>query len=89
MEEADRLAVDEFGIDVLQMMELAGSHLAELVHAELDGYLDDRRVIVAVGSGNNGGGGLAAARRRRSSATCGCSARTVSPRPMRRRSTRR
>jgi hypothetical protein len=27
----DRLATDDFGIDLLQMMELAGSHLAEVV----------------------------------------------------------
>ena len=62
MAEVDRLAVDEFGIDILQMMEQAGSHLAELVRAELGGDLRDRRVIVAVGPGNNGGGGLVAAR---------------------------
>jgi len=62
MAEVDRLAVDEFGIDILQMMEQAGSHLAELVRAELGGDLRDRRVIVAIGPGNNGGGGLAAAR---------------------------
>jgi NAD(P)H-hydrate epimerase len=62
MAEVDRLAIDEFGIDILQMMEQAGSHLAELVRAELGGDLRDRRVMVAIGPGNNGGGGLAAAR---------------------------
>lgn len=58
----DRLAVDEFGIDILQMTEQAGFHLAELVRAELGGQLRARRVVVAVGSGNNGAGGLVAAR---------------------------
>ncbi len=62
MAEADRLAVEEFGIDILQMMEQAGSHLAELVRAELGGDLRRRRIVVAVGTGNNGAGGLAAAR---------------------------
>lgn len=81
MEEVDRLAVHEFGIDVLQMMEHAGSHLAELVRAELDGSLGDRRVIVAVGSGNNGGGGLAAARHL---ANRGASVRVILARPVNR-----
>jgi NAD(P)H-hydrate epimerase len=62
MAEVDRLATDEFGIDILQMMDQAGSHLTELVRAELGGDLQGNRVIVAVGPGNNGGGGLAAAR---------------------------
>lgn len=62
MAEVDRLAVEEFGIDILQMMEQAGSHLAELVRADVGGDLRGRRVIVAVGPGNNGGGGLVAAR---------------------------
>jgi NAD(P)H-hydrate epimerase len=62
MAEVDRLAIDEYGIGVLQMMEQAGSHLAEVVRHELGGDLVGRRVLVAAGSGNNGGGGLTAAR---------------------------
>jgi len=62
MAEVDRLAVEEFGITLLQMMEQAGSHLAEVVRHELGGSLEDRSVVVAAGPGNNGGGGLAAAR---------------------------
>ncbi len=62
MARVDALATEEFGIGLLQMMEQAGSHLAEVVRAELGGDLRGRRVIVAVGPGNNGGGGLAAAR---------------------------
>jgi len=81
MAEVDRLAIDEFGIDVLQMMEHAGSHLAELVRAELGGDLRDRRVIVAVGPGNNGGGGLAAARHL---ANRGASVRVILARPVNR-----
>ncbi len=62
MAEVDRLAVDEFGIGILQMMEQAGSHLAEVVRLELGGDLRGRRIVVATGPGNNGGGGLTAAR---------------------------
>ena len=62
MAEVDRLAVDEYGIDLLQMMEQAGSHLADVVRIELGGSLDGRTVVVAAGPGNNGGGGLTAAR---------------------------
>ncbi|HSO28508.1 MAG TPA: NAD(P)H-hydrate epimerase [Candidatus Sulfomarinibacteraceae bacterium] len=62
MAEVDRLAVDQYGIELLQMMEQAGAHLAEVVRLELGGDLRDRTVIVVAGPGNNGGGGLAAAR---------------------------
>jgi NAD(P)H-hydrate epimerase len=81
MAEVDALAVEEFGIDLLQMMEQAGSHLAELVRAELGGDLRGRRVIVAVGPGNNGGGGLAAARHL---ANRGASVRVILARPVNR-----
>jgi NAD(P)H-hydrate epimerase len=81
MAEVDRLAVDEFGIDLLQMMEQAGSHLAELVRAEIGGDLRHRRVIVAVGPGNNGGGGLVAARHL---ANRGASVRVILARPVNR-----
>lgn len=58
MAEADRLAVDEFGIELLQMMEHAGSCLAELTHT----VAPPGPVVVLAGGGNNGGGGLCAAR---------------------------
>ncbi len=55
---ADRLAINEFGIELLQMMEHAGSALAELV----TDLAPDGDVTVLAGGGNNGGGGLCAAR---------------------------
>jgi len=58
MREADRLAVEEFGIDLLQMMEHAGSALAEVVCR----IAPAGPVVVLAGGGNNGGGGLCAAR---------------------------
>lgn len=58
MVEADRLAIEEFGIGLLQMMEHAGSSLAELTHT----LAPQGPVTVLAGGGNNGGGGLCAAR---------------------------
>ena len=81
MAEVDRLAVDVFGISLLQMMEQAGSHLAEVAALELGGQLRDRQVVVAVGPGNNGGGGLVAARHL---ANRGARVRVVLARPARR-----
>lgn len=81
MAEVDRLAVEEFGVDILQMMEQAGSHLAELVRIELGGDFHGKRVIVAAGPGNNGGGGLAAARHL---ANRGATVRVVLARPVNR-----
>ncbi|MFO7533582.1 MAG: NAD(P)H-hydrate epimerase [Candidatus Limnocylindrales bacterium] len=83
MAEVDRLAVDEYGIGILQMMEQAGSHLAETVRLELGGDLSGRRVVVATGPGNNGGGGLAAARHL---VNRGAAVRVVLARPARRSS---
>jgi NAD(P)H-hydrate epimerase len=62
MADVDRLAVEAHGITLLQMMEQAGSHLAEVVRIEAGGDLAGCRAVVAVGPGNNGGGGLVAAR---------------------------
>ena len=58
MVEADRLAIDEFGIGLLQMMEHAGSNLARLTAA----IAPQGPITVLAGGGNNGGGGLCAAR---------------------------
>jgi NAD(P)H-hydrate epimerase len=58
MREVDRLMIDDFHIDLLQMMENAGRNLAEL---SLRAFAP-ARVLVLAGSGGNGGGGLVAAR---------------------------
>lgn len=62
MADVDRLAVDGYGITLVQLMEQAGSHLAALVRTQPGGDLRGRSIVVAVGPGNNGGGGLVAAR---------------------------
>jgi len=61
MREVDRLAVEEWGIHLLQMMENAGRSLAWLTGKILGG-LEGKEVVVLAGRGNNGGGGLCAAR---------------------------
>lgn len=62
MIEVDRLMVEEFGIQLIQMMENAGRDLADLSRRMLGGEVSGKRVAVFCGSGNNGGGGLVAAR---------------------------
>ena len=63
MREVDRLAVDEFGITLLQMMENAGRALARLARERfLAGDARGKRVLVLAGPGGNGGGGLVCAR---------------------------
>lgn len=53
----DRVAVDEFGISLLQMMENAGRNLGWHVRD-----MRTQTVTVLAGNGGNGGGGLCAAR---------------------------
>jgi NAD(P)H-hydrate epimerase len=57
MSAVDRVAVEEFGLSLLQMMENAGRNLAWHTRRMHTG-----RVVVLAGSGGNGGGGLCAAR---------------------------
>jgi NAD(P)H-hydrate epimerase len=64
MREVDRVAVDEYGLGILQMMENAGRNLALNV-IEMLGRAGGRAhgvVVVLAGSGGNGGGGLCCAR---------------------------
>ncbi len=60
MREVDRVAMDEFGLGVLQMMENAGRTLA--MHAIEMLSESTGRVAVLAGPGGNGGGGLSCAR---------------------------
>jgi len=56
--------IDDFKIELIQMMENAGRNLAHLARTRfLGGDPRERRVIVLAGSGGNGGGALVAARR--------------------------
>ncbi len=60
MREVDRIAVEEFGLSILQMMENAGRSLAQHAMNMLGGAGGE--VTVLAGSGGNGGGGLCCAR---------------------------
>lgn len=60
--EVDRIMVDDFGIDLVRMMENAGRGLARVVKLVADGERV-HQVVVLAGSGGNGGGALVAARR--------------------------
>lgn len=59
MAKVDEIAMQEFGINLLQMMELAGYQLAQLSTNYLD---SNSKVLILVGAGHNGGGGLVAAK---------------------------
>jgi NAD(P)H-hydrate epimerase len=57
----DKLAVDEFGVPSIVLMENAARHVTDVA---LDGLesIESPKVLVVCGPGNNGGDGLAAAR---------------------------
>ena len=64
MVEVDRVMIEDYGIELIQMMENAGRNLAHLARIRfMEGDPRGREVIVLVGSGGNGGGALVAARR--------------------------
>ena len=62
MVEVDRLMIEEYQIELIQMMENAGRNLAELARRDLGGLVVGKSIALLCGAGNNGGGGLVAAR---------------------------
>jgi len=64
MIEVDRAMIEDYGIELIQMMENAGRGLAHLSRVRfLDGSPGGKRVIVLAGTGGNGGGAMVCARR--------------------------
>lgn len=64
MREVDRAMIEDYGIQLIQMMENAGRTLAHLARVRfLDGDPRGKQVIVLSGTGGNGGGALVGARR--------------------------
>ncbi len=59
MRRVDEIAVEEFGLGILQMMENAGRNLAGNVIEMIERSGD---VVILAGGGGNGGGGLSCAR---------------------------
>ncbi len=61
MREVDRVAIEETGPNLFQMMENAGRSLALTAIEESVGSVTDQMVVLS-GTGGNGGGGITAAR---------------------------
>src|SRR6516225_10690754 len=62
MRAVDRIAVEETGPNLYQMMENAGRNLALLAIEFLGSNWAAAKIVVLAGSGGNGGGGICAAR---------------------------
>jgi len=64
MIEVDWAMMEDYHIELLQMMENAGRNLADLARRRfLNGNPGGRRIVVFAGTGGNGGGAMACARR--------------------------
>lgn len=64
MIEVDRAMIEDYGIELIQMMENAGRNLAHLARERfLAGDPTGKRVVVLAGRGGNGGGAMVCARR--------------------------
>ncbi len=62
MVEVDRAMIEDYGIDLVRMMENAGHGLANLTRERfLDGDPRERCIVVLAGTGGNGGGALSRA----------------------------
>ena len=61
MREADRLTTERYGIPSLELMENAGTAIAEVLRDKFP-HINSRRTVVLCGKGNNGGDGLVVAR---------------------------
>jgi NAD(P)H-hydrate epimerase len=63
MIEVDRAMMEDFKIELIQMMENAGRNLAHLARERfLNGNPRDHHVVILAGTGGNGGGALVCAR---------------------------
>jgi ADP-dependent NAD(P)H-hydrate dehydratase / NAD(P)H-hydrate epimerase len=61
MREADRLTTERYGIPGIELMENAGTAIAEFMREKF-GDLASRKIAVLCGKGNNGGDGMVVAR---------------------------
>lgn len=62
MREVDRAMIEDYHIELIQMMENAGRNLAHLARDRFDG-VRGKTIVVMAGTGGNGGGALVCARR--------------------------
>ena len=64
MIEVDRAMMEDYQIELIQMMENAGRNLAHLARMRfLNGHPGGKQIVVLAGTGGNGGGALVCARR--------------------------
>ncbi|NDJ75248.1 MAG: NAD(P)H-hydrate epimerase [Chloroflexi bacterium] len=64
MREVDRAMIEDYHIELIQMMENAGRNLAHLARRRFfDGDPRGKSVVIMAGTGGNGGGALVCARR--------------------------
>ncbi len=64
MAEVDRAMVEDYKIEILQMMENAGRNLAHLARQRfLSGDPRNHKIVILAGTGGNGGGAMVCARR--------------------------
>ena len=64
MIEVDRAMIEDYKIELIQMMENAGRNLATLARERfLDGNPKNKQIAILAGTGGNGGGAIVAARR--------------------------
>ena len=64
MIEVDRAMIEDYQIDLIQMMENAGRNLAHLARIRfLEGHPLGKTIVILAGSGGNGGGAMVCARR--------------------------
>jgi len=61
MREVDKVAVEQFNLRIMQMMELAAYLMATLVREVIPDF-SSKKVLVVAGKGNNGGDAIASAR---------------------------
>jgi NAD(P)H-hydrate epimerase len=62
MKKIDHFMINAYHVELLQMMENAGTALASLAYQQI-GDPVKKKIVILAGRGNNGGGGLVAARR--------------------------
>ena len=62
MREADRLTTERYGIPTIELMENAGTAIAEFLREKF-ADITRRKILVLCGKGNNGGDGMVVARK--------------------------
>ena len=62
MQEAKRLMMEKFGVLPIQIMEMAGRHIADLAQLSLDHSAAGKQVAICIGGSSIGGKGIVAAR---------------------------